>query len=1670
MTMDTQKKKKQFSTSHRGRVIIPLLGVLILCLSLPTSLTNSDMVFSESNPQFPNPLDSKSLSSAGSSGNDIESLMVYSREIQGLDFALMNSFSNTTSHLETLDFSGYHIAGWSLYEVLISTTRVVSLSECEVVGSSSNPSYTWFRIYEHDPPTSSYYDQLVQGFYNISHDGKVENVSILYDSPSYDPSNQNYAYIDIRSDYTDGSTNMVSSVQLEDVGLTATWANVTESTVLNANTPYYAVLNGSTLVEYFDIYPNIRWHYEDDSGTYLTQRHDTFDDDWEDRPFEAILNYTYIPWNTTSNSPLEFQDPQFVSLQANSSVLSGFEWLFSSTSNVSQAQFSSNQSISIEYDLTLRYKQTVSSTTTWYAGSSGSDVSWNITSVADFPELSGSQDKNLTLVLPNDWTANHLFNATTPSQYYDHFSQVGSNVVCTLLGDETWILDCTSPNYLQSVSKYDSSDDSVITDQVSVLVTMDINSTIESPLSVIATNGDASLRVFYQGSVEYEENYTVTAGESYHQWDISTDSSSNGLHIVDIYWMNGTEAGYRNSDVLVYYETTLVADEYSIDAFTDNTFYIGIDFDRVFPVGGIDDAAADVTYSFGAVVNQSLVDQTNGRWDATVLTTSMSPGTYDLHVYAEGYALENRSLTIQVTLIHDTEALTITWSNGNDITYIETTELAVYYNRVTGSTPIPDAKVNVTIGAKTWELTWDEISAYKITFNGTDVPPGFDVHSMSIEAWKSGHKAQTDDTQSLTIQEEPTTMTYEWSNTNDITFVESTTLYVNYSMSDGSPVIGAIVNVTIGSDNYNCTWNGATYEYVFDGDASLPGLEVHSLIIKADKHGHVYKDATSVSLTISEEPTTMTYEWSDGNVITYIGSTTLIVNYTMSNGSSVVDAIVNVTIGSLDPFILVYNGSVYEYVFQGDASPGIGPHSLTIKADKYGYVDQEASPVPFTINEEPTTLVITWSAGNNISYVGETYLIANYTRSDGSPVIGATVNVTIGVYPPWNLDWDLPTQTYRVLFSGTDDPPGLGTHSLTIQADLFGYVEKNNISQMVFHEEATDLLLIWSDGNSITFIGQTTLSASYTMENGTAIRNALVNVSIGGYAAQIMTWDEDTKKYRFTFDGADDPPGFGNHSVVVLADLFGYHDLSNTSYLDISEEPTSIDITWSSGTNITYVQQTTLSITYRRNDTTPIPNANVTATIGTTMFNLTWNPGNLAYEITFNGTDNPPDIGIHNVVIEASRFGYQTQTNGTYWLRIDIEVTSLELTWSLSDTISYVNQTVLYANFSMIDGSPVRGAYVNASIGAREWIFGWNEISEMYMLILSGYHPDIGVGVFPVTVQATLYGFDPQTDTTETLTVNEESTSMVINWSDGNDPGYFNHTFLIVNYRMSNLTAITDATMVVTIGSTSWDMDWNVSLSMYQLRFNGSDVPPGVDDHNLTIEASKYGYVSQTNDTLKLTLPNIPTSIEIIWTNGSTITYLQQTTLRVKYSMFNGTVITGAFVYISAGGKIFTCLLNGDYYEYTFYGTDEPPGFGSHATAIHAMKNDFVAHLVEDYVLTFNEQPTTFVINWSNSDNISYVSGTILSVSYQLSNSSPIPDAIVNVTINGRFWNLTWNPTNRTYDVYIEGDENPPGYGTHTVQIQASRFGYVALDDTTEELTIHLEETYFLFEWDPNET
>jgi len=238
------------------------------------------------------------------------------------------------------------------------------------------------------------------------------------------------------------------------------------------------------------------------------------------------------------------------------------------------------------------------------------------------------------------------------------------------------------------------------------------------------------------------------------------------------------------------------------------------------------------------------------------------------------------------------------------------------------------------------------------------------------------------------------------------------------------------------------------------------------------RNGYENKTDNIETLTIQIEPTFTLITWNPDFDVTYEDYTTFSFSYWMSNGTAIPEATVNVTIGA-SIWILGWNPTdeAYQSRFNGsDNPPGFGTHNLNVKAWKKGYQDKSDSSQWLTLREEPTTLAISWSEGNNITYAQHTILIVNYTRTDGTAITNAIVNVTIGS-DIWPLVWNEGTETYEVAFYGSSDPPGLGTHNLVVGAWKFGYEEQTDSSQeLIFRIQPTSLNLQWSDSNAITYV------------------------------------------------------------------------------------------------------------------------------------------------------------------------------------------------------------------------------------------------------------------------------------------------------------------------------------------------------------------------------------------------------------------------------------------------------------------------------------------------------------------------------------------------------------------------------------------------------------------------
>ncbi len=1011
-------------------LIVSLLSVFSTSVDVPLSISSSTGFDSKV-------MDSKLLSEMTSSGSNVPIEQSVNRMFPDQVLTISNSFSFPDNHEASIDLSSYQIPGWTLNKVIIDTQNITAIAEKEIVGNSSSPTTTnEFAIDEYS--SDNYYSQLAQGFYNMSHDGQLQNISFLYMSPSYTPADQNYTYFDLRSDYQDGSTNMVTSVQLEDVFFTQTWANITETVILNADSVYYAVLNGSLLVEHLSSYPNIRWFYENTAGSFLTRRYSTEYGAFgaSDLPYEAILNYTYIPWNQTANSALVYSDPGTINTNLNGSSASGSAWIASSANNITSLNIATNQSVNVFYNLTLCYTNDNVGNTVWGATTSAAPIGWNVTTDLIYPAVSNvvARVMNITTV-PLDWAATGLYIGSTPGGSY---SKTGSNVTCSGLSDGTWTLTSTAPNYAVGLALSDSSDSSPISYKVRNNVTMDIDVTIEDSDTNPMDGGTTNLSIIQSSSIIFSPaEIPASSGAAGFQWDISATTTGNATHSVELYWKSAgrLEAGYITQEVFVFHSTTLVADDYGITNFTESSFDIGVDFDSIYPAVGLDDSPADVTFSFaGVYVNQTMNNPSGGRWIYSVDTTGVSSGRYDLTVYAEGFALENQSLIITVDLTVETLALNWSWSNTNNITYLDSTNLTVTYRDSTNNR-ISGAWVNVTFDAQTYNLTWDASSeVYWIELYGLNFTTVPGTTNLTVNAWKAGYTSQaTSNIQIIvTVEIADVALVVNWNPVDrNITYIETITISVSYTFN------------TIPIDD---SWDGVTVRATFSGhppvdliyyggsglwEITLNGsdyLGITTVTIRASATG--YNQLQDVQdLLVTDDIPTLTNSWTDSAASTdYDTNILLQITVRDSSGAFINGATLTANVFATDFPMTPDGDGVYSILIDPQETRGIHVVNVTIAETGYAVTStflnltvRATTSIDFVdyISSEHEQ----WNLNITVTYNDTIYNI---------PIIGAIVTVTIDG-EEYALTYDNDTEFYvrEILL---DFNPGMYTINVVANA------------------------------------------------------------------------------------------------------------------------------------------------------------------------------------------------------------------------------------------------------------------------------------------------------------------------------------------------------------------------------------------------------------------------------------------------------------------------------------------------------------------------------------------------------------------------------------------------------------------------------------------------------------
>ncbi len=1263
----------------------------------------------------------------GGTGSDLTTTAIMSRAFSGGNLSILNTYGSPDEHNATIDLSDYQIPGWTLYNVTIDIESLVAAPERETVGVNGQ---TWdFKIEE---TGGSYWTQLAQGFYDQPYNGSLQNYSLYYSTARYDPVYNNYAYFVIRRAYNNDTSN-VTSYSTVPAYISGTWHTENIRVNLTADDTYYLIIDGRQLIEHEERFPEIEWRAESVDGDFNSYKY--MSPNWNYFAREALLNYTYIPWNQTSNSPLLFNASE-VSLRANQTPISGNRASFETPgSNITLLHFDSNQSVYMLHNMTLRYSKSVTATTLWDAPEPGQDILWNQTVTLEYPSVqTGVIEQMAVLSKMPDWTVTGLYNGTS-TESYEHYSASSTTVFCSDMTNGTWTMTSTAPNYVTAIDMSDSVSEETILENIDITKTLFINSTLIDTVS----DGNANLTIYHQAvSVYTALNATADDEASFH-WDISESTSNNGLYTLDVFWSNGTESGYLSVELVVFYPTTLTPAESSIDAFTDDNFDISVYFNDTFtPQGLTGGDGASVTWYFDGD-ESPLLDHGNGTWTATVSTAGKSDGTYDVYVVAEGFALENQTINIPVTLIYETQSLDIIWSNTDTIEYLEHTTLSVGYYYVNG-TPVDGATLNVTDGTNWWNLTYDAISGrYNHTFKGIDDPPGIGSTDLTIYAWELGHEEQTNSTQTLTISLATTSLDYDWLESFNITYIESTILWVNYTLANGTAIEDAWVNVTIGADTWNLTWDAASerYNYTFQGTDDPPGFGNHVVEIQAWKFGYQDK-SQSTSLTIREEPTELTFNWKT-NTIHWTDSITLEINYTDSNG---------VLIESAETKQVFINGTEYElqgdngtYWFTFNNSLDLGRFEIAVNLSKYGYAIAYDSSITLDIIPEPTTLDVTWTPANlTIEFTDSFNLTVDYTYSSGDvPETGTMVNVTIDG-TTYHLTYN--GSHWYVTINGSD--LGVGNYTATILADCYGYEDALDVTAELNVTPSPNMFDVQYEPSDYIMTYAETLNITvYYLYEGEPVENATVRLYVNSSRIYdlILGMDEN---WHISLAASD--IGLGSWNLTILANSSGYDTGREEVLLEVQVDTPVLTPSWSEH-DLYYTHETEFTVTLVDSLGNPILDAEVNATYRSQNYTLT-HEGLGAYTLQFDGSDG---LGSFTIAIRSWVYGFENLTDSVLLNIIEtplLDPTIEEIYYGFNGSVFvelfYDGEYYVSVDILDVDSKPVNTLTVNVTIDGE--IYPLVSVGGgSYSTTIAG--SAIGVGSFAVLLQGDVYGYESFSET-----------------------------------------------------------------------------------------------------------------------------------------------------------------------------------------------------------------------------------------------------------------------------------------------------------------------------------
>ncbi len=558
---------------------------------------------------------------------------------------------------------------------------------------------------------------------------------------------------------------------------------------------------------------------------------------------------------------------------------------------------------------------------------------------------------------------------------------------------------------------------------------------------------------------------------------------------------------------------------------------------------------------------------------------------------------------------------------------------------------------------------------------------------------------------------------------------ENVTLYVNYTKTDFSPILGAKINLSgyggliysiteegtgIYSIELNSSSTASTYNIIVTASKASYEQKSVNFILIVDNYDSVLENLEAVTpKSLSENISLSLFYHEPGNILQ---------NYT--------GAILSVSLNSTSDYLIenvdyIYfnnlNGTYNLIFYTGDGTEfnETGQNSIYVHATRLN-VKNASLKVDLYLEAYTSSLTSNQTLFSRQIYENAT-LYVNYTKTDFSPILGANINLS----GHGGLNYNIVAKGLGIYSIEFNSSSTISTYNIIITASKLNY-EQKSISIILIVDEFESIL------ESITPVTPKILSENISLTLFYyAPGNAAQNYSGAGVSASLnltslflvenvdyIYSDNLNGTYTLIFFSGDGTyfNTTGQHSIYIHASRLYVKNASRK--VDLFLEAYQTVLTSNQTIFLTGMfENVTLFVNYTNSiDSLPIPGANI-GIVGQESLAYTLNEiGNGLYSIELNTSGVSKS---YNIIITASKVNYE-QISVNFLLTVDAAESILE---DIVGTIPVVlSENVTMRLFYYKPGDPMQnytGATLTVSLNLTA-IYLQNNVDFSYVDNLNG--------------------------------------------------------------------------------------------------------------------------------------------------------------------------------------------------------------------------------------------------------------------------------------------------------------------------------------------------------------